>query len=92
MELRNLTMSNRFRVIHPSDMSRLERIVELMSQRAEDFARRTADAIQEPVAREAADILVGRSNNTDPEYLEFVSDLKNRVDAFNQKFSGAAVA
>lgn len=85
-------MSKRFRVIHPSDMSRLERIVELMSQHAEEFARRTADAIQEPVAREAAEILVGRSSNTDPEYMSFLSELRSRVYSFNRKLGGVAVA
>ena len=81
-------MSERFRVIHPSDMSRLERIVELLAQNADDFARKTADAIHEPVAREAADILVGRSNNADTEYGQFIAELRDRVHAFNNKLAG----
>jgi hypothetical protein len=85
-------MSKRFRNIHPSDMTKLQRIVEFISQHSDVFARRVADSIEEPVAREAANILVGRSNNQDPEYQAFASELTKSVNSLNRKLMGMAVA
>jgi hypothetical protein len=85
-------MSKRFRAIHPSDMSKLERIVELMSRDAKRFAMGTADAIQDPIAREVADTLVGRARSSDSEVLGLVAELRHRVGAFNENLAGMAVA
>lgn len=85
-------MSKRFRNIHPGDMTKLQRIVDFLSQHSDEFAYRVADSIEEPVAREAANILIGRSNNQDPEYRAFVGDLTESVNSLNRKLMGMAVA
>ena len=85
-------MSKKFRGIRPSDMSKLERIVELTSRHADRFAAGTADTIVDPLAREVANILIGRSVNGSQDFSDFIDYLRHRVKAANGRIIESSVA
>ncbi len=69
-------MSKQFRGIRPEDMTKLQQIVEMMSRGSGTYARKIADSINEPVAREVAQVLVGADSNAPATYRQFAEELR----------------
>lgn len=82
-------MSKQFRGIRPEDMTKLQQIIAMMSRGSVTYARRIADSIDEPVAHEVAQVLVGADRNAPREYREFAEELKTTTTRLARKVAFA---
>ena len=68
-------MTNQFRGIRPEDMTKLLQIAE-MSSRGSIYASKIADSIDEPIAREVAEVLAHSASHPRPEVAAFARELQ----------------
>jgi hypothetical protein len=78
-------MSKKFRGIRPEDMTKLQQIIDMMSRGSVSYARRIADSIEEPIARNVAEILLDRALRASPEDRDFANRLTEETMALAHK-------
>jgi hypothetical protein len=71
-------VSKQFRVIRPEDMTKLKQITKMALRGYVTYAAQIGESIDEPVAREVADALVGKTRPR-AEVSEFAEELRQHA-------------